>query len=328
LRDDGVVVEDLREALRAAVAKADAWDRAASDLAAIWGDLGAALEGLATFEGTYASVGAQPTAALATAAKACAATRALGASAAAVRGAALQPFRDHAAALPNALLALQQRQRQLLTSATLKRDLEVTRSRLQQAQLAPGTKAKKASLSLGGHGSWAAGRLWGWQPPCQRAALVPSPVSYPVARSPLAPPTHPTTAGGGAAPGRGGAGGVAVCGGGGVRAPRGAQHRGAGGAQGSARPRARRGDGGAARARARGSVCLCGVGGGGVARGASRVALPTPRGLPTPAPCLPLTLRPRARRRTSPASCADSRSRPRQGGRRPSACCRRRRLAS
>jgi len=143
LRDDGVLIEDLGETLRQAVAKADAWDKASADLATIWGDLGAALEGLATFESTYASVGAQPTVALSTAARAAAATKALGAGSSARLTAALQPLRDHAAALPNAVLALQRRRRQLLTSVTLKQDLEAARAKLQQAQLSPGTKGRR-----------------------------------------------------------------------------------------------------------------------------------------------------------------------------------------
>ncbi|GBF89433.1 hypothetical protein Rsub_02005 [Raphidocelis subcapitata] len=144
LRDDGALLEDLRETLSAAVAKADAWAAAAADLATVWGDLGAALEGLATFEGTYSSAGVQqPTAALATAARACAASRALGTGGAARLLDALQPLRDHADALPNALAALEQRRRQLLTSVTLQQDLDHVRARLQAAQLAPGTKARR-----------------------------------------------------------------------------------------------------------------------------------------------------------------------------------------
>jgi hypothetical protein len=109
----------------------------------IWGDLAAALEGLSAFESTYASVGCQPTAALTTAARAAAATKALGAGASARLSAALQPLRDHGAALPNAVLALQQRQRQLLTAATLQQDLDATRLKLERCQLAPGTKGRR-----------------------------------------------------------------------------------------------------------------------------------------------------------------------------------------
>jgi hypothetical protein len=140
-------VEDLGESLRAAVTKADAWAKAASDLAAVWGDLASALEGLSKFEATYGSVGAQPTAALTTAAQAAAATRALGAASAASLSAALQPLRDHAAAVPNAARALQQRERQLLTSLTLKQDLEAVRARVQQVQLSPGTQGRKVCAS-------------------------------------------------------------------------------------------------------------------------------------------------------------------------------------
>ncbi|KAI8467443.1 MAG: hypothetical protein J3K34DRAFT_430665 [Monoraphidium minutum] len=143
LRDQGALVEDLSEALRAAAGRADAWAAASGDLAAIWGDLAAALEGLSTFEATYGSVGAQPTVALATAARACGATKALGGDAAAALSAALQPLRDHAAAMPNAARALAARERQLLTSLTLQRDLDAARARLQQVQLSPGTKGKK-----------------------------------------------------------------------------------------------------------------------------------------------------------------------------------------
>lgn len=145
LRDDGALVEDLRDAFKEAAAKADAWAKATADIAGVWGDLSAALEGLAVFEGTYSTPSAPSpaAAALSCAAKAAAATRALGAESALRLSAALQPLRDHSGAMPNVVRALQQRERQLLTSLTLKRDLEQVQGRLQQAQLAPGTMGKK-----------------------------------------------------------------------------------------------------------------------------------------------------------------------------------------
>lgn len=51
LRDQAGMLEELGEALGAAVTKADAWAGAAGGAAAVWGDLGAALEGLSKFEG-------------------------------------------------------------------------------------------------------------------------------------------------------------------------------------------------------------------------------------------------------------------------------------
>ena len=146
LLDAGALLEAQRDALSAAASAADRWARAEAGLAGAWGDLSSALEGLATFEGSYAGggVGAPPTASLVTAARACAATRALGAASAPRLDAALQPLRDHAAALPNALAALRQRQQQQLTAATLQRDLDATRAKLQTAQLAPATMARRA----------------------------------------------------------------------------------------------------------------------------------------------------------------------------------------
>ncbi|WIA10044.1 hypothetical protein OEZ85_010254 [Tetradesmus obliquus] len=143
LRDDTALVEDEAAALHVALHRAEAWNRAAQRRAALLGESAAALEALASYEGSYA--GGQPgtTAALGAAAKAMQLCGDASSHASSNSASVLQPLRDHHAITPNVMAALHGRERQLLTVMTLRQDLEDKRARLSAAQLMPASQAKK-----------------------------------------------------------------------------------------------------------------------------------------------------------------------------------------